>query len=135
MKKTVKTIKKMKAGGASFGGCGKGQCPKYVGGERQGCEPCPGVVAGITTALTGAAGVIGKMTADAIKRRKEVTDIKKANPGMKRKDAREKYIKQQDEKLAAAGKKPVQESTTPFKKGGYIKSKPTKKTVLKSKKK
>ena len=124
----------MKTGG--FGKCPAGECPKQDNNTGKTiCVPCPGVVAGLATSIGGASAVIGKMIGDGIKRGKAVTAIKKANPGMKRKDARAKYYKEQDEKAAASGKKPVKESTTPFKKGGYIKAKPTKKTVLKSKKK
>jgi hypothetical protein len=66
MKKTVKTIKKMSKGGE--GGCPPGQCPEYEGGTRVGCKRCrAGIIAGLTTSITGAGAVVGKMIGDKIK--------------------------------------------------------------------
>jgi len=65
----VTAVKKMKTGGSA--GCPPGQCAKYVGGKREGCEPCKaGVIAGITAGVSGALGVAGKMISDAVKAKK-----------------------------------------------------------------
>jgi hypothetical protein len=60
----VTAVAKMKAGGSA--GCPPGQCPKYVGGKKDGCGPCKaGVIGGIAGSVAGAASVAGKMLADA----------------------------------------------------------------------
>ena len=65
----VAAVKKMAKGGSA--GCPPGQCAKYVGGKREGCEPCKaGVIAGITAGVSGALGVAGKMISDAVKAKK-----------------------------------------------------------------
>ena len=65
----VTAVKKMAKGGST--GCPPGQCAKYVGGKREGCEPCKaGVIAGITAGVSGALGVTGKMISDAVKAKK-----------------------------------------------------------------
>jgi hypothetical protein len=65
----VTAVKKMAKGGST--GCPPGQCAKYVGGKREGCEPCKaGVIAGITAGVSGALGVAGKMISDAVKAKK-----------------------------------------------------------------
>jgi hypothetical protein len=65
----VAAVKKMANGGSA--GCPPGQCAKYVGGKREGCEPCKaGVIAGITAGVSGALGVAGKMISDAVKAKK-----------------------------------------------------------------
>jgi hypothetical protein len=62
-------VGKMVKGGSA--GCPPGQCAKYVGGKREGCEPCKaGVIAGITAGVSGALGVTGKMISDAVKAKK-----------------------------------------------------------------
>jgi hypothetical protein len=106
MKKISKpaAIKKMKAGGARK--CPFGQCAKTDNNTGDiVCVPCPGVVGGIATSVGGSLAILSKMAKDGIKKGKEVTAIKKANPNMTRKEARKTYIKQQDEKANAAGKK------------------------------
>ena len=65
----VAAVKKMAKGGSA--GCPPGQCAKYVGGKREGCEPCKaGIIAGITAGVSGALGVTGKMISDAVKAKK-----------------------------------------------------------------
>jgi len=119
----VSPVKKMQKGGSS--GCPLGQCPKQDHNGETICVKCPGVVAGLVTTIGGSSAIIGKMIGDSIKKGKEVTAIKRANPGMKRKKAREIYFKQQDEKLAAAGKKPEQKGIggAKYKSGGIAKQK------------
>jgi hypothetical protein len=103
----VTAVTKMKAGGSA--GCPIGQCPKFVGGKRQGCEPCKaGVIGGITGAVAGATAVAGKMLADASKKRKAVSEIKKANAGMTRKEARKKLNEPKEEKQSGGAKKKYQ---------------------------
>jgi len=100
----VTAVKKMAKGGNA--GCPPGQCAKYVGGKREGCEPCKaGVIGGITAGVTGAAVLAGKMIADAVKNKKAVTAIKKANPGMTRKEARKKLNEPAEEKKLGGAKK------------------------------
>jgi hypothetical protein len=73
----VAAVKKMAKGGSA--GCPPGQCAKYVGGKREGCEPCKaGVIAGITAGVSGALGVAGKMISDAVKAKKAKKKEKEA---------------------------------------------------------
>ena len=65
----VAAVKKMAKGGSA--GCPPGQCAKYVGGKREGCEPCKaGVIAGLAASIGGSAAVAGKIITDAIKAKK-----------------------------------------------------------------
>jgi hypothetical protein len=64
--------------------------------------------AGILTSLTGIGAGVGKMVADAGKKRKAVSAIKKSNPGMTRKEARKKLNEPTEEKQLGGAKKKYQ---------------------------
>jgi hypothetical protein len=96
----VTAVKKMKAGGSSKG-CPSGQCPhKTMPGI---CIPCPlsslSAKIGVGTTLTGLAAIGTKAIADANKKRKAVTEIKKSNPGMTRKEAKKQYKEKTEAEL------------------------------------
>jgi hypothetical protein len=97
-KKTIKPVGKMKAGGSAGPCSAKGLCPEYSGSKKTGkCIPCSaGVYGGIAGSAAAIIGTGVKMVKDKLKNAKEITKIKKANPGMKRKDAREAYKKQNE---------------------------------------
>lgn len=98
----VTAVKKMAKGGSA--GCPPGQCPKYVGGKREGCKPCSGgIIAGITAGISGIAGVAGKMISDAAKKRKAIKELKKSNPAMTTKEARQKLASKDTEEKRKGG--------------------------------
>ena len=103
----VTAVKKMAKSGP--GECPPGKCPKSIGGKKVGCGPCgAGLIAGLAGSIGGSAAVAGKMIADASKKRKAVSEIKKANPGMTRKEARKKLNEPKEEKQYGGAKKKYQ---------------------------
>lgn len=117
MKKTTKPVKKMKAGGSA--GCPPGQCPKYVGGKREGCEPCKaGILAGITAGLSGIAGVTGAIIKDKVKNAKEKQKVKEIFNAAK---------KAKENTPTAKFKKDLKDKLKTQKRGGVVKSKTNKK--------
>lgn len=73
----VTAVKKMAKGGSA--GCPPGQCPKYVGGKKEGCGPCKaGLIGGLAASIGGSATVAGKMISDAIKAKKAKKKEKEA---------------------------------------------------------
>jgi hypothetical protein len=100
-------VGKMVKGGSA--GCPPGKCPKSIGGKKVGCGPCgAGLIAGLAGSIGGSAAVAGKMIADASKKRKAVSEIKKANAGMTRKEARKKLNEPKEEKQSGGAKKKYQ---------------------------
>jgi hypothetical protein len=100
----VTAVKKMAKSGP--GECPPGKCPISVGGKKVGCGPCgAGLIAGLVSSIGGSAAVAGKMIADASKKRKAVSEIKKANPGITRKEARKKLNEPTEEKKLGGAKK------------------------------
>jgi hypothetical protein len=98
----VTAVKKMAKGGSAE--CPPGQCPKYVGGKREGCKPCSGgIIAGITAGISGIAGVAGKMISDATKKRKAIKELKKSNPAMTTKEAKQKLASKDTEEKKKGG--------------------------------
>ena len=84
-------MKKMNTGGASGDKCKFPLCAKYEGSSFVGCLPCgAGVKAGLATSIGGVTAGITKMASDFSKKRKAVSAIKESNPGMTRKEARNK---------------------------------------------
>jgi hypothetical protein len=108
----VTAIKKMMSGGVSKG------CPPGQYWSVQGCQDktnkykppfsSAGAKAGIITGLTGIGAGIGKMASDFSKKRKAVSAIKKSNPGMTRKEARNKLNEPVEEKTLGGTKKKYQ---------------------------
>jgi hypothetical protein len=86
----VKKMKKMQGGGETIEDLRKK--------DRQILRTTSGKI-GVGTTLAGLTAIASKAIADANKKRKAVTDIKKANPGMTRKDARKKLNQNSEEEL------------------------------------
>lgn len=94
----VAAVKKMKSGGSS------GPCPgvnKCWDGKK--CINCTSAVAGLATSISGVASVAGKIISDFSKKRKAIKEIKKSNPAMTTKEARQQLASKGNEEKKRGG--------------------------------